>query len=131
MNMKKLLVTLILIVVACGGTISSITSVSIIPSAFAATRLGDISKFKKIIVDIESLVDKGDLASAKIRIKDLETTWDEAEAGIKPRAASDWHLLDKGIDRALNALRADPPSQTECKKTLAELRGQFETMELK
>ena len=94
-----------------------------------ASKLGDLSVFQGIAEDVAGRVDKNELAGAKARIKDLELAWDSAEAGLKPRAASDWHVLDKAIDKALQALRADNPQPADCKATMGELLKSFNAMQ--
>lgn len=101
------------------------------PQTQTASKLGDLSAFANIARDVKTLVDQGKLSEAKTRIKDLEMTWDSSEAGLKPRAADDWHVLDKQIDAALTALRADQPNQADCKAAMDNLVKAFDRFQMK
>src|SRR6202165_4484342 len=83
--------------------------------------LGDLSTFRTIAADTLAIVNTGNITRAKARIKDLETTWDEAEAKLRPRNPERWQIIDKAIDAALGQLRADRPHASGAKDAIQSL----------
>lgn len=72
--------------------------------------------------DTLQLVDGGDQSGATVRVRDLEITWDDAEARFKSRDTSTWTALDGKIDKVLRAIRATSPDPTGEKAALTALR---------
>lgn len=106
-----------------GPTFSPRHGLGFTTAAEAATmsKLGDLSGFRTIAADTKALADKGDLAAAKTRIKDLETAWDAVATDLRAKDAAEWRTLDKAIDAALADLRASKPKAADCEKSLTEL----------
>ena len=87
----------------------------------AVTPLGDLSTYRAIAVDTLRIVNTGDLAAAKKRIKDLEMSWDRAEPKMKPLAPEKWTTVDVAIDRALKEVRAWRATQADAGEALKAL----------
>jgi uncharacterized membrane protein YkoI len=83
--------------------------------------LGDLSSFRTLAADTLAIVNTGNLARAKTRIKSLETNWDKAEAALRPRNPEQWRMIDKAIDAALAQLRADAPQAAASEEALQKL----------
>jgi hypothetical protein len=92
------------------------------------TPLGDLSTFRTTAVDTLRIVDTGDLAAAKKRIKDLELSWDQAEPKMKPLAPQKWETVDVAIDRALKEVRAWSATQAGSREALQALISTIDSM---
>lgn len=92
-------------------------------AAHAQGPLGDLSTFSTIVDDVAGKIEAGDLQGARTRVKDLETAWDSAEAGLKPRSPSAWATMDTAIDGELTALRAGHPDQATCLRASHHLQS--------
>jgi len=100
------------------------------PVATSATSpLGDLSAFRKIARDTLALVETGKLADAEVRITDLETAWDSAEARLLPMNHDQWKVLDGTIDRALRQLRSNHPDASRCDSAMKSLLNEIDTLD--
>jgi hypothetical protein len=85
----------------------------------------DLSNVRAGVADANALVDKGDLAAARTRLKDLDKFWDGTVANSSPQTVTRWRVIDRaidrGLDRALLALRTHWPNAAMADKALADL----------
>ena len=96
------------------------------PVAISTASMGDLKPMRGIVDDTLKIVLKGDIASAKGRIKDLETAWDKARTDLKPKNPGAWDALDKLIDAVLKQLRSDKPDVKASADALTALLAQFD-----
>ena len=74
-------------------------------------------------IDSLKIVKAGDLAAAKMRIKDLEAVWDKSAKTLKAANLEKWNVVDKAIDKTLKQLRAASPTVAGCADALTALIG--------
>lgn len=91
-----------------------------------AASLGDLSSFRTIISDVQTIAASGDLGSATTRIKDFELAWDANEKGLKPMDPAHWGLIDEAADGAFTALRSGKPDPALVTDTLVALQASLQ-----
>jgi hypothetical protein len=96
-------------------------------SATAAPGLGDMSAFSAIVTDVQTIAATSDLAAAKARIKDFETTWDDQATTLRALDGNAWGTIDDAADAALAALRAGTPDAANVDATLTALQATLTT----
>jgi uncharacterized membrane-anchored protein len=89
--------------------------------AAVASPLGDLSAFRTITQDTLTLLEAGDQSGATARVDALETSWDSAEARLKPRDKAAWTEIDGRIDAVLRQLRSTSPDPTREQAALTDL----------
>jgi hypothetical protein len=81
----------------------------------------DVTKFRTIVTDTLAKVQTGDQPGAIVRITDLETAWDDAQATLEPMDPTGWGVIDGKIDQVLKAVRTSAPDPAKEKQSLNDL----------
>ncbi len=95
-------------------------------AAANTAKLGDVSAFIKIEQDMLAAVNTGDMATAKSGANDLELTWDNSQALLKPKDTAKWNEIDGTIDTVLRQVRAVNPDKTKCQDALNQSLSAFQ-----
>lgn len=127
-NLKHSLTSAVFATAACVGLGLTLGSLALPITAMAApaAKLGDLPEFKTLATSVLGMAEKGDMAGAVKRIKDLELAWDGAEAGLKPRSAATWHVVDRAMDHTLSTVRSSHPDAKASAQALKELLVTFD-----
>ncbi len=126
-RVAQVTIMLALFAVAGGGVWWSTThAFAINAPAQSAAGLGDLRPFQVIAEDTQRLLNQGEVSGAKVRIKELESAWDQAQEQLEPKDPAAWMALDKAIDRALRLVRSgspDPVASAGALRTVAAMCG--------
>ena len=122
--MKQLLLATALIAVPVAAF--TVFNLSHAQATVTATGLGDMSTFKTIITDVQTIAATGDFVAAEKRITDFETAWDDAAGRLRPLNTGAWGTVDDAADPALAALRADAPVAGDVTMKLAALMAKLD-----
>jgi hypothetical protein len=118
------LLTLLLSVSAASFVATDVAGGFVARAALPPTICG-LLNVRAAVADSKALVDKGDLAAARTRLKDLDKFWDGTMASSSPQTVARWRVIDRaidrGLDRALLALRPRWPDAAMGDKALADL----------
>ena len=87
--------------------------------------LGDLSVYKATSEEALKSLNNNDMKAVKLKLKDLETSWDANEATLKAKSDAAWGVVDKKIDRALALVRAAKPDVGKCGEALQALVDVF------
>jgi hypothetical protein len=120
--MKQFLLALMLIAVPVAAfTVFEMKFAAAPAVAAGTTSLGDLSKLKAIIADVQAIAEKGDFVAAEKRIRDFENDWDVASKTMRGLNKDDWGHVDDAADAAMSDLRESAPDAAKVKVTLAAL----------
>ena len=120
--MKQFLLALMLIAVPVAAFTGFEMKFAATPAVAAGTTsLGDLTKLKTIIADVQAIANKGDLGAAEKRIRDFENDWDVASKTMRGLNKDDWGHVDDAADTAMRDLRDSAPDAAKVKVTLAAL----------
>ncbi len=120
--MKQFLLALMLIAVPVAAFTGFEMRFAATPAVAAgAASLGDLSKLKAIIADVQAIADKGDMVAAEKRIRDFENDWDVATKTLRGLNKEDWGHIDDAADAAMSDLREAKPDAAKVKVILTAL----------
>lgn len=120
--MRQLLLATVLIALPVTGfSVFTIYMANAAVTIAAPASLGDMSAFKTIIADVQTISATGDFVAAEHRITDFETAWDTSASALRALNGDAWGNIDDAADAALKALRAGTPAAVQVATTLASL----------